>query len=222
MKTLLTFITALLFTVGTAFAQSNDASIDQVGDDHEATITQVGATNSASVEQTADAGREGDDIGTATVDQDGTGNVVGLRQRAFYGDAEATITQIGDNNRVDDFYQNHGLNLLDVSMTGNDNVLYGTQGESQKNANSLLLSVIGNSNDMGTFQHYGSAEVNIDGDYNEVLLSQRSSHSSTEQTANIDLIGSDNFVDVTQTGESHTANVDVSGSFNSATITQHN
>jgi len=228
MKTLLTFITVLLFTVGSAFAQSNDASIDQVGDNHDATITQIGAMNSAVINQSADQGREGSDVATASIEQEGTGNVAGLRQRAFFGNAQASIVQVGDNNRVEgpnegsNFFQNHGLNVLDVSMTGNDNVLYGLQGEGQKNANSLLVSIYGDSNEVGSFQHYGSANVNIDGDLNEVLLSQRSSLSSTEQTANIDLIGSDNFVDVFQTGDSHTATIDVMGSNNSATISQYN
>ena len=228
MKKLSILLVAFLFTAGMAFAQNNDASIDQVGDNHDATITQIGAMNSALVLQTADDGREGSDVATATIEQEGTGNVAGLRQRAFYGNAQATIVQVGDNNRVEgpnegtNFYQNHGLNVLDVNMNGDDNVLYGLQGEGQKNANSLLVSIYGNSNEVGSFQHYGSADINIDGDLNEVLLSQRSSHPSTEQTANIDLLGSDNFVDVFQTGDSHTATVDVMGSNNSAEISQYN
>ena len=42
MKKLTTLLVAMLFTAGMAFAQSNEATIDQVGDDHEAMIDQLG------------------------------------------------------------------------------------------------------------------------------------------------------------------------------------
>lgn len=229
MKTLLTLTTALIFTAGSAFAQTNDASIDQVGDDHEATISQTGSMNAAYVTQTADAGREGDDLGTATVTQDGSENYVNLRQRSFYGDSEATITQLGDGNSVrgsslgSEFVQNHGLNVIDVMMDGDDNTLYSLVGSAaQKNVNTLLLDILGDNNSVGLFQHFGFGDVDIDGSSNSVSLSQRSSANATAQTAYVDIMGSDNMVGITQTGESHTATVDVTGSFNSSTITQSN
>lgn len=228
MKKLTTLLVAMLFTAGMAFAQSNDATIDQVGDDHDATITQAGSLNGAYVEQTADAGREGSDVGTATIEQTGSENSVNLRQRAFYGDAEAIIVQLGDRNRVEgtapgnDFLQNHGLNIIDVYMEGDDNVLYSLSSEAQKNANTLLLDIQGNTNEVGLFQHFGYGEVDLVGDANDVVLSQRAGGTSTEQTAYVDVLGSDNMVDIFQTGDSHVSNVNVTGDFNTSTISQTN
>lgn len=226
MKKLTTLLLVILFTSGMAFAQSNNATIDQIGDDHESTITQVGSMNGAFVEQTADAGREGDDVGTATIEQTGSENSVNLRQRAFFGDAEADIVQLGDRNRVEgtapgnDFLQNHGLNIVDVYMEGNDNVLYSLRSEAQKNANELYLEITGNDNNVGMEQETGYGDVSIDGDLNNVMLSQLGNNSAYN-TALVDIIGNENGVDVTQTMDSNSATVNVNGSFNSATVSQH-
>ena len=228
MKKLSTLLVALFFTAGMAFAQSNDASIDQVGDDHEATISQTGAMNSAFVEQTADAGREGSDVGEATVTQTGAENYVNLRQRNFFGNNEATITQLGDGNRVQGttassaFYQNHGLNVIDVRMEGNDNTLYSLAGEAQKNVNTFLLDILGSDNSVGMFQHFGYGDVSIEGSSNSVVLYQRSGSNATAQSAHVDISGGDNMVDIYQNGESHTATVDIIGYSNTATISQSN
>lgn len=228
MKTLLTLTTALLFTAGSAFAQTNDASIDQLGDDHEATISQTGAMNAAYVEQTADAGREGADVGEATVTQSGADNYVNLRQRNFYGDSEATITQLGDGNSVrgtsatSSFLQNHGLNVIDVMMDGNDNTLYSLAAEAQKNVNTLLLDILGDDNSVGLSQHYGYSEVDIEGSLNSVVLDQNAGSYANSQSAYVDILGSDNMVDVSQSGSAHTANVDITGGFNTSAITQSN
>jgi hypothetical protein len=226
MKKLTTLLVAMLFTAGMAFAQSNDATIDQVGDDHESTITQVGSLNGAYVEQTADAGREGADVGTATIEQTGSENSVNLRQRAFYGDAEADIVQLGDRNRVEgaapgnDFLQNHGLNIIDVYMDGDDNVLYSLRSESQKNTNELYLDILGNDNSVGMEQETGYGDISIDGNLNTVTLSQLGNNSAYN-TAMVDILGNENGVSVTQTMDSNTAAVNVNGSFNSATVTQN-
>ncbi|MEX2478847.1 MAG: hypothetical protein WD357_10445 [Gracilimonas sp.] len=228
MKKLTTLIVAILFTGGMAIAQTNDASIDQVGDDHEATISQSGTMNTAYVEQTADAGREGADVGTATVTQTGAENYANLRQRSFYGDSEASIVQLGDRNSVqgqtdtDDFYQNHGLNILDVVMDGNDNTLYSLAGEAQKNVNTFLLDVIGNENKVGTRQHGGYADVVIEGDLNNVTLAQQASPVDIGNSAYVDIFGSENTVGISQNGPAHTANVNVNGDFNTSSITQGN
>lgn len=226
MKKLTTLLLVMLFTAGMALAQSNNATIDQIGDDHESTITQVGSLNGAFVEQTADAGREGDDVGTATIEQTGSENSVNLRQRAFFGDAEADIVQLGDRNRVEgtapgnDFLQNHGLNIVDVYMEGNDNVLYSLRSEAQKNANELYLEITGNENNVGMEQETGYGDVSIDGDLNNVMLSQLGNNSAYN-SALVDIIGNENGVDVTQTMDSNSATVNVNGSFNSATVSQH-
>jgi hypothetical protein len=228
MKTLLTLTTALLFTAGSAFAQSNDASIDQVGDDHDATISQTGAMNAAYVTQTADAGREGADVGAATVTQTGAENYVNLRQRSFYGDSEATITQLGNGNSVrgtsasSELLQNHGLNVIDALMEGDDNTLYSLASEAQKNVNTFLLDILGSDNMVGMKQHYGFGDVEIEGDANSVTLSQHANNNANAHSAIVDIFGSENTVDVSQTGFAQTATVDVTGSFNTSTVTQSN
>ena len=228
MKKLLTLTTALLFTAGMAFAQSNDASIDQFGDDHEATITQAGEMNSAFVEQTVRADRSGSDVGEATITQSGDENYVNLLQRSFFGDSEATITQVGSGNSVQGtsassaFYQNHGLNILDVRMEGDDNTLYSLRGEAQKNTNTLLLDILGSENSVGLLQEFGYGDISIEGSGNMITLDQKSGSNATAQSAYVDILGGDNMVDIYQRGGSHTANVDIDGYSNTATITQGN
>lgn len=226
MKKLNILIIAFLFSAGMAFAQSNDATIDQIGDDHEATINQAGGQNQAYIEQTADAGREGDDVGNATVTQQGDENYVDLRQRSFFGDSEASILQIGNENSVhgtnenNPFYQNHGLNIIDVVMDGDRNTLYSLRGEAQKNVNTFELDILGSDNEVGMAQEGGLGFVDIDGDFNDVTLWQHARGGGLE-TANIDIAGDQNNVDVSQEGGNNTASVNVSGSWNDATITQN-
>jgi len=227
MKKVTTILAAFLFTAGMAFAQNNEATVDQIGDDHDAAITQTGEINTAYVTQTADAGREGADVGFAEITQTGDENFVNLRQRNFFGDNEATITQIGDRNSVrgttegSEFLQNHGLNIIDVLMNGDDNTLYSLRAEAQKNVNTLLLDILGDGNSVGLLQEFGYSEVDIDGSSNMVVLDQKSNSFANTQSAFVDIYGSDNMVDVYQRGQSHTATVNVTGDLNTATITQN-
>lgn len=227
MKKLTTLLVALFVTAGMAYAQSNDASIDQVGDDHIATIDQTGLLNTSYVVQTADAGREGADVGYAGITQSGSNNYVNLRQRSFYGDAEANITQLGDGNRVQGttatsaFNQNHGLNVIDVMMEGDNNTLYSLGSEAQKNVNTLLLDILGDGNSVGLFQHFGFSDVDIVGSSNTVVLDQSTDSFANMQNAFVDIDGSYNMVDVYQRGYANTATADVFGDSNTATITQN-
>ncbi|MBP3193831.1 curlin repeat-containing protein [Natronogracilivirga saccharolytica] len=227
MKNITTLLVLILFTAGMAVAQNNDASIDQVGDLHDADIEQLGSSNDAFILQTANEGREGDDVSTATVTQEGDDNYVNLRQRAFFGDNEAKIVQIGVGNRVQGtdeysaFYQNHGLNILDVYMEGNDNVLYSLRGEAQKNVNTFLLDIMGNENTVGMLQEFGLADIDVEGSYNIIKLDQKSGQFANWSTATVDIFGDDNTVDVFQRNEGNQAVVDIDGSNNSAYITQN-
>ena len=47
MKKLSTLTLGLLFAAGSAFAQSNDATVDQTGDNNDATVNQIGTLNSS-------------------------------------------------------------------------------------------------------------------------------------------------------------------------------
>ncbi|WP_158551363.1 hypothetical protein [Rhodohalobacter sp. SW132] len=218
---------ALLFAAGTALAQSNDASIDQVGDDHDAMISQTGSLNDAHVLQTADAGREGSDVGTADVTQDGSENSVNLRQRNFFGNNVANITQVGSGNSVQGtsagsaFLQNHGLNIIDVMMEGDDNTLYSLRGEAQKNTNTLLLDILGDGNTVGLLQEHGYADISLTGSFNDVVLDQKANNNANRQTAYVDVTGSDNLVDVSQRGQAGTADITQNGDDNTAFVRQN-
>ena len=227
MKKLTTLLVAFFVTAGMAFAQSNIATIDQVGDDHEAMIEQIGFSNSAYVDQTDGGGGSNGDA-FADISQQGDENSVNLLQRAFYGfpaESYATITQIGNNNSVEGtsatsaFYQNQPGGILEVYMEGNDNTLYSLRGEAQKNKNEFFLDIIGSANSVGMQQEGGSGDVYIEGDFNTVMLSQLGNNSAFN-TATVDVLGNENGVSVTQTMDSNSAAVNVTGSFNSATITQ--
>jgi len=228
MKRLTTLLAAFLFTTGMVFAQSNDATINQVGDDHEAEIEQVGLTNTAYVDQTDGGGGSTGDA-FADISQQGDNNNVNLNQRAFYGfpdESHATITQVGNNNSVEGtsatsaFYQNQPGGILEVSMVGDYNRLYSLRGEAQKNKNEFYLDILGSDNTIGMEQEGGSGDVLITGDLNNVTLSQLGNNAAFN-TAMVDIMGSENGVSVTQTMDSNAATVNVTGSYNSATISQN-
>ena len=223
MKRLMMTLFVLVFATGMAFAQNNDATISQVGNDHEADITQAGATNEAYVTQNANGSP---DEAWAMIVQSGAENLVRLQQTSFYSGSNADITQIGNRNKVhgvtesDPFLQSNGGGLVDVRMEGDDNVLSSLRGEAQKNQNnSFELDILGSDNEVGMMQEYGAAETNIEGDLNNVLVNQKSGGFDFSEST-VDILGSDNYVNVYQRGALNHSSVDVNGSFNSATVTQ--
>src|SRR6056297_1126732 len=97
MKKLLTLSTALLFTAGAAFAQSNDATLTQTGDDNDATVEQIGMDNEAELTQGFNG--QGQDGALGDISQDGTDNSATLNQRAWGDDDnEHYIDQVGEGN----------------------------------------------------------------------------------------------------------------------------
>jgi hypothetical protein len=98
MKKLSTILVALLFAGSMAYAQDNDASVDQEGNYQTATVTQTGSTNDADVTQFTD----NDGMQTAEVIQDGEGNMATVMQTQV-GAGNTTpnyafIEQTGENN----------------------------------------------------------------------------------------------------------------------------
>lgn len=119
MKKLLTLSTALLFTAGAAFAQSNDAAVSQNGDDNDAAVEQLGSGNDAELNQGFDGQGQNGAIGD--IFQDGTDNSASLNQRAWGNDGnEHSIEQIGDANVANvDIY--NGNNFGFVNQEGSEN-----------------------------------------------------------------------------------------------------
>ena len=230
MKKLLTLAFAFVFMTGMAFAQDNDASITQTGDDHDATIAQIGQMNEAYVDQT-DGGGASTGNAVADITQEGDQNLVNLRQASFFGNSNADITQIGDGNSIrgltedDAFLQSNGGGLVDVRMEGNNNTLYTLRGEAQKNDNVFKLDILGSENEVGLNQEFGEGYVDIAGNTNEVILDQEAGANyatSLYNFAEVDIIGDTNMVDISQRSTANTAGVSVMGNSNTATITQSN
>lgn len=231
-KTLSMFAFALVFLAGTAFAQDNEAIVNQVGSDIDADVTQTGNENFFQLDQSED----------------------------WITGHSATITQIGDQNYGAITTQNGG-GIADVEMHGDRNQLlnFNLDAESaanQKNSlNEFGLFIEGSYNLVGMDQEFGIGDVSIDGNENSVALKQRSSanyqvedfftaeinvdgsynevrvqqgpnfgSSGIGSSAQVDLVnGSDwNTVDLKQTGEFQSATVYVDGVNNNAAITQSN
>jgi len=97
MKKLLTALTALFLLAGTAFAQQNDAEIQQIGGDNNlADIGQAGFMNSAFISQEAD-----NDL--ATIQQSSDNNIATVLQE-FHVDANGFDTDaeiIQNGNRIE-------------------------------------------------------------------------------------------------------------------------
>ena len=231
MKKLFVLFGVLAMSAGVMFAQGNDASIDQTGDEHEAVIEQIGSMNESFVVQTDGSDTNKDNHGVANIHQEGDENYVNLNQRAYFGAGNSigNIKQIGNNNAVrgvnegDNFYQNQEGGLLDVYMEGNNNTLRALRGEAQKNNNSFELEILGSDNDVATAQEFGNATVDIEGDANNVRVWQMSGANfdqSLYNTADVDVVGSMNTIGVDQTNCSNNAVVDILGSSNTATVTQ--
>ena len=227
MKKLTTLLVAMLLTAGMAFAQSNDATIDQVGDANDADIEQLGTSNRAYVDQLAQGTNSGaPTFSTADIDQDGSSNFVNIDQNAFFDFSTAIIEQTGIGNIVEGttsesaWVQSNGGGLLDVYMDGDQNRLYSLRSEAQKNPNELYLDIIGNVNTVGAEQEGAYADVDITGDTNKVMLSQLGNNSAYN-TAYIDVLGDLNTVNVTQTMNSNSADVDINGSSNISTVNQN-
>ena len=229
MKKLSILIVAFLFTAGMAFAQNNDATIDQLGDDLDASINQIGELNKAFVDQTdgSDRNPASSAYANADIEQIGDENYVNLVQSAYFlDDSFAEIQQIGNRNIVEGtsaesaWLQSNGGGLLDVAMVGDDNRLYSLRSEAQKNSNELILDILGNDNLVGAAQESGKGTVLIEGDLNNVTLSQIGNNAAFN-TAYVDIFGTDNGVSVTQTLSSNSATVNVIGDSNSSTINQN-
>ena len=179
MKKFLTLAFALVFSTGIAFAQSNSSSINQVGNGNDATVDQAGSQNASVIEQSAQGTSGGQAVSaTAAVTQTGADNVSLLDQGAFFGNSEAIITQIGDQNSVygtsssNAFKQSNGGGIADVYMEGDQNTLYSLRSEAQKNDNTFDLDILGSRNDVGMTQEFGDGTVDVTGDDNDIELRQ--------------------------------------------------
>jgi hypothetical protein len=222
LKQLLTFAFALVFMTGIAFAQNNDSSIDQVGNGHFADIDQMGDDNLSELVQ--DLGKvqpNNDGKGSAIVTQTGNENINKLSQNTFFGNHDATITQVGDRNYSEIFTSNGGGSAT-VTMMGDDNRLEQYKKaslENQKNDNMFVLDVTGDRNETGMFQQFGHGTVTITGSDNSVQLRQDAGanfNTALYDVATITVDGDFNQIEVDQgkEGVNNLATVELLGGSN--------
>lgn len=210
MKKLSTLTLGLLFAAGSAFAQSNDATVDQIGNDNDATVEQTNSGNNS-----------------ATLSQDGDENRADLIQRN-YGSAgsaghEADISQDGDRNEADVLSQGGvGVNTVDLEQIGMDNY---TQIDQFWGSNDATVSQDGSENEAlishrGTFN--SEATITQAGMDNEAAIRDggQGTGPNSGTSSSIFQSGNDNYASIDQYGDGNSASSWVAGSDNEVFQTQ--
>ncbi|SHF32839.1 Curlin associated repeat-containing protein [Fodinibius roseus] len=230
MKKLTTLLFVLLFTSSLAFAQSNEATIDQNGDSHEATVTQTGSESEVIVDQDSHFGTG--HLAEVT-QQFGSENYAFVDQDQ--ANSEAFVTQSGSENESRS--KQAGYNELTVDQIGSGNVLgaYGNYSGTayQKNGtgifssdkNELSLTQVGTDHKAGVWQeHHAEADIvqlgGIFGGNNKADVKQTGSPEEDINTAEIFQLGGDLVADINQNGEGNSSTVNSSGFHGKAWTTQ--
>jgi hypothetical protein len=216
LKNTFTLALALVFTAGMAFGQSNEATVNQVGNSHSADIQQDGVGNITDLEQ---ADQNLNDNATnamsadvfqkfknneAYIDQKGSQD-----QGAATATASADVDQIGNNNflRLESgpfFANSHDV---DVDQLGNNNTvrLQGQNGGGEAtvfmdgNRNKLVEATQGGlikSNNPFIQKNSQFLEVRVNGSGNVIGGDQESGDGGDRLTVNVD--GDDNFIPTSQ------------------------
>jgi len=210
MKKLLTLSTALLFTAGAAFAQSNDATLTQTGDDNDATVEQIGMDNEAELTQGFDG--QGQDGAIGSIFQDGTENSATLKQRAWGDDSnEHYIDQVGESNTatvrafngdnfgiVEQFGADNSASMVQ-SGTGHGSVIIQTGEENY----AYSSSTAGSGNLTGIVQGIPDALPGMGGLQPMALMS--TAIPSSGNTATLGVKGSNNMAGILQIGVGNSA-----------------
>jgi len=96
MKKLSTLLIALFFTAGMAFAQNNEATIEQLGNGYEGTINQLGDGNSAELIQGMPGWDQPNMKKVGLIEQTGDKNNANVKQKSHRSDVE--VLQTGNLN----------------------------------------------------------------------------------------------------------------------------
>ena len=232
MKKLSTLTLGLLFAAGSAFAQSNDATVGQTGNDNDATVEQTNAgSNSATVTQDGDENRvdltqrnygaSGSAGHEATISQDGDRNEADILSQGGVGVNTVSLEQIGTGNysQIDQFW---GSNDAAVTQDGSDNdVLISHRGTFDSEAS---VTQIGSENDadildggQGTGPNTGtSSSIYQSGDNNIATITQFADDNSASSWVS----GNDNEVLQTQSSADNGQRVEITGDNNVYTVDQ--
>jgi minor curlin subunit len=193
MKKLSTLLVAFLFTTGMAFAQDNDATTNQDGDNLEATIEQVGGAHNV-----------------ATQDQFGLNNILGIYQSGNHN--VATQTQ---DSRETGSYDPDNEAYIDQSGDWNEATQNQDTG-SQRNFADIDQSGDWNEATQSQYGQGFDAIVDQSGDHNYAIQTQDGNAFSAEILQS----GSHNWASQTQDGQRNIAEIEQSGDHNEATQEQ--
>jgi len=236
MKKLLILLLASLVTAGMAFAQSNESSVEQTGDDNDAYTTQTGASNDATIEQAGDENdgsilqNNADNLGviwqygddnSATVAQDGIEHTAYILQGYFSTGAAnhnvSSLTQEGTDNWAYLYLAFGDNNEATVVQENADNVAYVIQGWGEGdvpndvvNYNSASISQFSSNNDGRIFQY--------NGDNNTATVTQQNGNSNNGQISQ-GYLWTVHDVDISE-ANFNIANINQAGDMNNATVMQ--
>ena len=233
----LSIIISVMFCLCASVVQANNIYINQVGDNADIEITQDGDNNRVSrkedtVTSTPNKATFSGKNQTLTTTQTGDNNFIGLYKNTYGSDTQSsstmTATQEGDDNimRLDNHGDNNNItaeqkthgSTMDLEIDYNNNDVIAKQfchAGALCNADSMVLNVIGNDNDVTMAQGYkvsssGSFSVDtsefgghemdlyINGDGNNVKLSQRANNSVSDHYMDININSDNNTVHAMQ------------------------
>lgn len=238
----------MLFTAGMAFAQSNEATVTQAGDDNSADIEQVGNLNYTSLSQADGATANIDQVSASesfvslsqigasstTILQNNKNSVQGFSDSHLTDTEDKLATQSGTGSTMD-ITQLSTFNQAYVDQLGDGNIMSILQEGGNSNVARLMQD--GNNNEMDVdliggvnrvkAEQYGdgnTANVSITGVHNNEFNNGSSFvyQDGTDHMSTVTVIGDYNFYDIHQTGSIQTATVTVTGNNNTAAITQSN
>lgn len=235
MKKLSTLTVALFLSAGMGFAQSNDATISQVGNNHEASIEQAGNTNIGSISVYGGSGS------LTTIEQFGDFNQADMED--IRDNIEASQYQSGDNNTAYIGQARQNYTITQVQFGDDNSATFLGHNTSSVRGGTILQDQLGDGN---TAEILGANNKNFmtqiqDGDYNVASVtggnySNNSTYMNQEGVENSAVlefvgnatynssaftqIGDDNMGFVSQMGENNTAAISQTGDSNTATIIQ--
>lgn len=188
MKKLATLTLGFFLAAGSAFAQSNDATVDQTGDQNEVSIQQVYQADGSGENNEAITTQTGDFNVVASLKQWGAGNwyeIVqtgdnnlvdrypnqGSTQGGSY-EGYISITQLNDDNKVWDADQAGSENSITVTQRGGDIVNVEAQISPEGGVgNTIVIDQYGGGNAVGEFSSNGSGAYQ-EGEGNSMDITQ--------------------------------------------------
>ena len=231
MKNIATLLVALVLSTGMVFAQSNEYTLEQTGNDNNASATQIGLENEAFIQQGGfGGGSVQSNNATAVIEQVGAHNDARINQRQGWPGGTLpslhTISQEGQRNEA--FLETfNGANDGHIMQLGLDNI---AQGRQSSEGGFISISQTGDVNtaDADQLQSSGASAVIVqEGSENIAETYQRGGDNAMEigqygvsNTARSHQNGAGNLGVIYQEGVNHTGSQWVSGDDNTVIQSQ--